>query len=151
MGVTIHFQGQLKDRGLLEETVRIIERYAKSRNWGYRKINTRQIHILPSENCDPLHFEFDESAYLEKDFCKTQFAGSDIHIQIIGLFKSITKNFSTLEVFDEGGFWDSGERQELERNFAACVYALERYLQQNPNARGPIRSPEGRWIDVKTF
>lgn len=46
---------------------------------------------------------------------KTQFASPDIHVWIIGLLKYLKKRYMTnLEVHDEGGFWETGDRQALE-------------------------------------
>jgi len=47
---------------------------------------------------------------------KTQFSNPDTHIWVIGLLKYLKKKYiSSLEVSDEGGYWDTGDRKELER------------------------------------
>lgn len=47
-------------------------------------------------------------------FFKTQFLSPDAHIWIIGLLKYIKKRYiSNLEVSDEGGYWESGDREAL--------------------------------------
>lgn len=46
---------------------------------------------------------------------KTQFLSPDAHIWIIGLFKYLKKHYlSNLEVSDEGGYWETGDRAALE-------------------------------------
>lgn len=46
---------------------------------------------------------------------KTQFAGSDTHVYVIGLLKYLKKRYiSDLEVSDESEYWDTGDRQVLE-------------------------------------
>lgn len=46
---------------------------------------------------------------------KTQFLTPDVHVWIVGLLKYIQKRyFSNLEVNDEGGFWETGDRAALE-------------------------------------
>ena len=46
---------------------------------------------------------------------KTQFLTPDIHIWIVGLLKYLQKRyFSDLQVDDEGGFWETGDRAALE-------------------------------------
>lgn len=46
---------------------------------------------------------------------KTQFLTPDIHVWIVGLLKYLQKRyFSNLEVDDEGGFWETGDRTALE-------------------------------------
>jgi len=47
---------------------------------------------------------------------KTQFAGPDTHVWVIGFLKYLKKRYiSNLEVSDESQYWDTGDRQELER------------------------------------
>jgi len=46
---------------------------------------------------------------------KTQFLTPDVHVWIVGLLKYLQKRyFSDLEVNDEGGFWETGDRAALE-------------------------------------
>ncbi|MDA3799836.1 MAG: hypothetical protein PF692_12230 [Kiritimatiellae bacterium] len=46
---------------------------------------------------------------------KTQFSNPDTHMWVIGLLKYLKKKYiSNLEVSDEGGYWDTGDRKELE-------------------------------------
>ncbi len=46
---------------------------------------------------------------------KTQFLSPDVHVRIVGLLKYLQKRyFSNLEVNDEGGFWETGDRAALE-------------------------------------
>ena len=46
---------------------------------------------------------------------KTQFLTADVHVWIVGLLKYLQKRcFSNLEVDDEGGFWETGDRTALE-------------------------------------
>lgn len=46
---------------------------------------------------------------------KTQFLSPDIHVWIVGLLKYLRKRyFSDLQVNDEGGYWETGDRAALE-------------------------------------
>lgn len=46
---------------------------------------------------------------------KTQFMPPDVHVWIVGLLKHLQRRyFSNLEVNDEGGFWETGDRAALE-------------------------------------
>jgi len=48
------------------------------------------------------------------NFVKTQFLSPDVHIWIIGLLKYIKRRYiSNLEVSDEGGYWETGDRDAL--------------------------------------
>ena len=45
---------------------------------------------------------------------KTQFLSPDVHIWIIGLLKYLKRTYmSNLEVSDEGGYWEAGDRDAL--------------------------------------
>jgi hypothetical protein len=46
---------------------------------------------------------------------KTQFSGPDTHVWVAGLLKYLKKRYiSNLEVSDESGYWDTGNRRKLE-------------------------------------
>jgi hypothetical protein len=48
---------------------------------------------------------------------KTQFSNPETHIWVIGLLKYLKKKYiSNLEVSDECGYWDTGDRKKLEDN-----------------------------------
>jgi hypothetical protein len=52
-------------------------------------------------------------------FMKTQFASPDTHVWVIGLLKYLKRKYiSNLEVSDESGYWETGDREELERQMA---------------------------------
>ena len=147
MGITIHFQGYLKDWNLLDDTIQITEEYAKSNGWKYTR-SVKGITVIPSENCDPLNLEFDENLHID-DFCKTQFAGMDIHIKILELLKKIRKNFNIMEIYDESEFLENGDKKLLKNKIAECFLVMEEYKRKNPNAHGPVKTPEGRMIDLE--
>ncbi len=47
--------------------------------------------------------------------CKAQSAGPDIHIEVVQFLREIAPFFSAFQVKDEGGYWDTGDRKDLER------------------------------------
>jgi len=50
-----------------------------------------------------VRLEFDENLYVQ-EFAKTQFAGVDWHLKVVGLLKAIQSYFRELRVADEGEF-----------------------------------------------
>src|SRR2546430_732516 len=86
MGVTIHFEGKLKDHASLEAVVRAADAFARARSWRVEPISEMEAHlarvrdeqdwdyagptsgieILPHERCDPLRLEFDEDLYVQE-------------------------------------------------------------------------------------
>jgi len=60
-------------------------------------------------------------------FVKTQFAGPETHIWLVGLLQHLRRRYlSNLEVHDEGGYWDTGDRAELARRMGLINAKLDR-------------------------
>lgn len=57
--------------------------------------------------------------------CKTQFAGPDIHIEVVQFLREIAPFFTAFQVKDEGGYWDTGDRQELERRMGIISRGID--------------------------
>jgi hypothetical protein len=96
-------------------------------------LGLKGITLIPGGNTESLGFLFDAGGHLcsvmnmlmrcegqdvpggEWVFIKTQFASPDVHVWIIGLLKYLKKRYITnLEVSDEGGYWETGDRDALE-------------------------------------
>ena len=103
--------------------------------------------FLPSPNCEPLEFNFDENGNVES-WVKTQFAGADIHIQISDFMAQISSHFSTLAVEDEGEFWETRDKKILQGHFDQIAAILEDMRRDNPAARGPFRMENRRIVDL---
>lgn len=166
MGVTIHFEGQLKSRAELFQLRALAHSWAETEGWSFSDITrehrelqrvkaetdwnysgfTEGIELQPHKDADPLRMEFDEDLYIQ-EYIKTQFAGPEVHIQIISFLKDIQPFFNELFVNDEGEFWESGNKQQLLDHMEACNRTLNDLLKENPKASGPIRLPSGRIVD----
>lgn len=167
MGVTIHFEGQLKSDIDFEKVMnkakdfavknnmpydcfyvplKKLERVKNEQDWDYEG-PTKGIRIQPNENSDPLWIEFDKDNYIQ-EYCKTQFAGIDIHIKIISLLKEIKPNFIDLSVTDEGEFWDTEDKYFLQTCLNNYHDAAEKAKSKNPKLKGPYRLEDGRIIDL---
>jgi len=82
--------------------------------------------------CESVPLLFDSSGYLrsiasfydpesvqngDTIAVKTQFATSEAHIQIVELLRELKQRFiADLEVMDEGGYWETKDSSELEKN-----------------------------------
>ena len=104
------------------------------------------IELLPHPRSDPLRFEFDDQLFMQQ-YCKTQFAGSDTHIQIIELLRKVAPLFEKFGVFDEAGYWESGDRSILQGNLDTVEAMIAEAMQKDPSARGPLRLESGRVVD----
>ena len=166
MGMTIHFEGQLLDddkyAALLQEAAAV----AAARGWPFREINEAQmvlnrvidersvdylgpvtgIELLPHPRADPLRFEFDRHLFMQQ-YCKTQFAGSEAHIEIIGLLRKVAPIFHKFDVFDEGQYWESGDRSILQGNLDTVDAMIAEAMRKDPSATGPLRLESGRVVD----
>jgi len=133
MGVTIHYRGRLNHSEDIPTITAELEDICQSAEWTYRiyddsnqelrKLPFRGIVFKPHPDCEDVWMLFrDDGCFfspfageqaLYKDevswaFTKTQFAGMDVHIALCRLFKYLAnKWFSSFEVNDEGGYWES--------------------------------------------
>ena len=80
----------------------------------------RFIFDVEGNLCDPIRLTLISQGILKPEqvwiAVKTQFAGSETHIWIVGLLKYIQKHYlPRLQVRDEGEFWETGNYELLER------------------------------------
>ena len=166
MGITIHFEGKLKQIKAVEKVVGAVRNFAEQNNMPYAEFaednmllkrvkdekdwdyysSTIGIEIQPHENTDPLRFEFDKNGYIQ-DYCKTQFADIEIHIKVVELLKQVESFFYDLIVVDEGEYWDASDVELLADLFEDCFIAIEDAKQKNKKLTGPYRI-NGRIIDL---
>ncbi|MCP4135115.1 MAG: hypothetical protein GY754_29365 [bacterium] len=143
MGITIFYKGNLNDPDLIESICLDLENIAKELEWEYLRsekdysnntIHLKGIILRPHKDCDSFCFSFTEKGkllfapMLEVDpenkniekydtFVKTQFAPVEIHMAIIKILKFIkSKYMADLDVRDDGGYWESGDEEELKGN-----------------------------------
>ena len=77
---------------------------------------------------------------------KTQFAPLETHITIVKLFEFLKKSYiKNMEVYDEGGYWETGDIDELKRRRNSTFRAmdtLEQGLSELPAERTKNKTPE---------
>src|SRR5689334_12660576 len=125
MGVTIHFEGGLRDEKSYERVILRARAFAGQHNWKLESIDesqvtlnrirngepwdytglTRGVVLYPHENCDPFRLEFDRNLYVQ-EYVKTQFAPVEVHVRVIELLRLLAPEFQAVEVEDEGDYWD---------------------------------------------
>jgi len=97
--------------------------------------------------CEPIHLEFGNDLFCQ-DFVKTQFAGPEVHVQIIELFKRLEPHFKTLKIEDEGEYWETADRKRLQQNMDTVDRMIREAKAKNPAVRGPVKLPDGRIVDL---
>ena len=167
MGITIHFEGTLKDETAYEAVVSETSKLATEMSWPARSIGEEKVTLLrvkgeedwdyvgpakgieirPHENSDPLRLVFDKELYVQ-EYIKTQFAPVEIHVAVSNLLKRLEPYFERFEVTDEGEYYDTNDFEKLKDNIQWCYKGLDEYLGQEDKYYGPVRSADGRIIDV---
>jgi hypothetical protein len=169
MGVTIHFDGHLKDEAAYYQLLDAVISIAKANSWSTEAIESkvttlsrvrdeqdwdyvgpvRGIVISIAEDCDPVRLEFDRDLYVQ-EFIKTQFAGSQVHLKVLELLKALKPFFRDLKVEDEGEYWETGNLQHLTEHMNRAQKAIEAELEKYPNGQMKVKTPSGRILDLIT-
>jgi hypothetical protein len=167
MGVTIHFEGRLRDQTAYEGFLGVVSSLARSQGWQTETIKSAEVTLLRvrdeqewdyvgpvkgiavylHEDCDPVRLEFDRDLYVQ-EFTKTQFAGAEYHLKVINLLKTIQPFFSELKVDDEAEYWDTNDRATLQYHLDTVQKLIEAELKKNPLARARVKAPDGKIIDL---
>jgi hypothetical protein len=173
MGVTIHYEGQLKSLDALDELLARTRVFAEEQYWTFEIIDdvhkrlerfiadddpeldgeeqvyegpVQGIRLLPHPDCEPFTLEFDSHLFFQ-DYTKTQFAGASIHRKLVELLGDLEPLFATLKVMDEGEYWTSRDENLLQDHFKQIEEVIN---EQYPNAQRKVRTSTGRLIDVIT-
>lgn len=77
--------------------------------------------------CEPFRLEFDRDLYIQ-EYTKTQFAPVQIHILLVDFLRSNIEIFESVEIIDEGEFFETNDLELLNKHLQACNEQLEQYL-----------------------
>jgi hypothetical protein len=167
MGVTIHFEGRLRNEEAFVRSMEVAAAFAREKGWTANPIAeetvalsrvrgeedwdylgpTKGLALDPHASCDPVRLEFDRDLYVQ-EFVKTQFAPIEIHLQIVELLRALSTEFEDLQVEDEGEYWDTSNPAALDGHRQACFHALKDELAKHPDHVGPVRLSTGRIVDL---
>jgi hypothetical protein len=137
-GVTIHYTGTAESSVAVGKVLAAARKYAANQKWkledasalrgtlrrmdGEKEKNVetkiRGIRITVAPMCEPLFLQFGDDLVVN-DFVKTQYAGAEAHIAVIGLFELIRSDMQSLTITDEGEYWGSHKRGTLLKNVEA--------------------------------
>ena len=147
MGLTIHYTAQLKSVESLPILVSEVADLCKSMGWNYTlypqdenedESSIRGISVHLNPDGEPLWLTFSPAGRLTtpfswqmrnrypefsfKAFTKTQFAGPHTHMILVHLLKYLSgKYFASVEVSDEGGYWETEDVSVLRDRFETYI------------------------------
>jgi hypothetical protein len=167
MGVTVHFEGRLKNPQSFSRLLLRIEEIGRAETLLTERFEnaqaklgrvreerprdydgpTKGIVLYLHEDCEPLCLEFDRNLYVQ-EWVKTQFAGVGTHIRLIHLLRDIGRFFQTLAVNDEGEYWESENREVLAEHIRRCNEVIAEFAAKNPLAQVKVKEPNGRLTDL---
>jgi hypothetical protein len=166
VGVTIHWQGKLIGAEAYTALIQMVRNFAATRHWPVQEIElgtkrlervideqdlvyeglTFGVVLWPHPDCEPVTFEFDEGLFTQ-EYCKTQFAGADVHMELIALLRLAAPHFLDLVVEDEGEFWESGDVDRLRGHLDHISSVLAEWVANDPEGKSPVVLPSGRVAD----
>ncbi len=171
MGVTIHFEGRLRDNAALENLLQFARQFASQHDWVASEISetnvkllrvdenekncdyigpTSGLNLIPGGDCEPIRLEFDSSLYVQ-EWTKTQFAGATMHLTVCDFLRAVEPYFETFKVNDEAEYWDTRDVALLKKHLANCDRMIEHLLQEPPTADVKVQTPDGRIVDMITY
>lgn len=153
MGVTIHYAGQLRPASRLKEVVNRAEELAREMRWVFERIGSAPgswpagFVAYPHEDCEPLRLEFGSDVKV-RGWVKTQFAGSEVHIQVVGFLRELKPAIGRFGVRDEGEYWETGSEETLRKHIDTINEVIKEMKDENPAIRIKVRELNGLIIDV---
>jgi len=146
MGITIHWEQKEKKNKIPEKVVRecigFVEDVAKKEKWEIWFVqkedkNDLIISVSPHPESETVVLIFKKNrsgeCILENAFCKTQYAGFEIHKKVCKLLHAINQAYIPLRVYDEAkyyGVWDEAKGKENFGEGAAILKGFSDYLDK---------------------
>jgi hypothetical protein len=150
MGLSIHYNGYIKNMSLLPQLAEETADICHSLGWKHHaidKLGVKGVSFAPEECefvfltftpegrlCSPINLmiqEFYDDDPKQADLLytanvKTQHAGADAHKALINLFRYLSKKYFTgFELSDEGCYWETNDEAVLQKQFARYNAALD--------------------------
>jgi len=146
LGITIYYSGAVAELEPLKQSAMAI---ARERSWEFRSIPNpgRGFVIYTHPDCEPLAFNFDKRGKVNS-WVKTQFAGAEVHVQIVDLLARIKPFFKRLNVEDDTGFTENGDRSNLEWHINQINSMIDEARAANPAIQTKVHLPSGLIVDI---
>lgn len=167
MGITIHYRGRVNPKLKIREFYIYSKLICDEKKWaisgmfeteGLAKLvqmdgeipyegKLASFTIETHENCEPVQFQITSEGYFN-NWCKTQFAPIEVHIGLVDYFAQVKIKLSELVIQDEGGFWESRDKEALEDRIVACYLEMQKSKDDDSGYYGPVKSDNGRITDL---
>lgn len=80
----------------------------------------------PEQKYHVAEWTMDDESLLYNNFTKTQFAGADIHIAVVDLFRFIKDKFAPdMEIEDESGYFADNDAEKLKHKMSTSEYLIK--------------------------
>jgi hypothetical protein len=166
MGVTINFEGTLRDEAAVDQAVGVAEAFAAQEGWRAEIISkpartlnrsrgmqffvytgpVRGVVLYPHEWAEPFRLEVDRDLFVQ-NFIKTQYAPVEIHLKVIDLLRALAPHFADLSVHDEGEYWETANMDVLQGHRRMTESVMGLLQGQQSGIEGPVRLPNRRIAD----
>jgi hypothetical protein len=150
MGLSIHYNGYIRNMQLLDGLIEETADVCKNLDWHCQFIDNHELKgvLFAPNECEPIFLTFTpegrlcspvnlmmrdlyDKEGLDADLLyttstKTQFAGADAHKALIRLLRYLSKKYlSIFELSDEGCYWETDDDAVLQAQFARYNAALD--------------------------
>jgi len=153
MGVTIHYAGRLTKPTKMPKLLDFVRAFAKSHQWGFRTLQQNEsapphgFVLFPHPDCEPMAFDFGPRFRFASSV-KTQFAGPQVHFEVVRFLRQIQPILGRLGVRDEGEYWNTGNEETFRWHIAKVNELIAEMIAKDPNARSQVTTPDGLIIDL---
>lgn len=134
MGVTIHYRLELSHHAQLPALLAAAREFANARGWPIHEIDDASllspnifpfggqdgggsgsgVVIVPDEHCEPVMLVFGPDLVAIAS-TKTQYAGAEVHMDVVSLLDALTPHVLSIDVTDEAEFWQTRDASSLRR------------------------------------
>ena len=151
MGVTIRYQGRLGPKAKSKDLYILARIHCEKLKWGMTPFESEGgtvfFAVHPHANCELVSFRIGADGRF-RDSCKTQFAPLEVDVGVVELLEAFKSRLAELVVEDDGAYWETRNRQTLQRRIDDCYLAIEKAKREDPAYHGPVRTEDGRIADL---
>lgn len=173
MGVSIHYSGKLQSANQLPALLEEVKDIANIFEWTTTEFlqmypdNKFELKdndedygiVLGAPHCEPIVLIFDFEGkicapwikqFMDEEVspymvhCKTQFAGADVHIKVVELFRYLSKKyFNAFEFLDEADYWETKNKKVVEEK----IEFLDKMISQFAKGLANTAMQEGESME----